>query len=143
VDEGGQKVQTQGSGGGAEGESYGCTHPKKHTQTLACLIKFDHPIHLRKLAAWCRREAPPPASSNGPGPVDQPPVWKSDLAAHQRGIKAVGIPIGTAAFVQAVGNKVVEKEAQLLEALPKLPNLQISSLLLSFCAVPRLNHLRR
>ena len=103
-------------------------------------------VHLGKLAAWSRRSAPAPEGLNGLRPAassEDPPVWKSDLPEQDRGIKIVGTPLGTAEFVSAVGRQVVEEEAQLLQALPKLPNLQAAWLLLYFCAVPRINHLLR
>ena len=72
-----------------------------------------------------------------------PDVWKSDLPEADRGIKVVGTPIGSDAFVANFCSEVLSEERQLLENIPKLDSLQMSWLLLLFCAVPRVNHLLR
>ena len=97
-------------------------------------------IHLGKLAAWSRQEALAPDGVNDLRPsttAEEAPVWKSNLPRHQRGIKIVGTPLGTPEFISAVGQEVVEEEAQLLQQMPQLTSLQIAWLILYFCAVPR------
>ena len=81
--------------------------------------------------------APPDLAEIAPG------AWKSDAPLPQRGIKVLGTPFGSEAYVQAFGETIAEKRAKLLHILPKLPSLQIAWLLLYYCGVPRLNHLLR
>ena len=71
-----------------------------------------------------------------------PEVWAGDhsKAAKLRGLKVLGIPVGTQEYVEAHGEKWVTKEQQLLDLLPKLPDLQTAWLLLLFCAGPRANY---
>ena len=67
-------------------------------------------------------------------------VWKPSLDLSRSGIKVLGTPIGTCEFISTVGLSIISKGEQLLQHIPKLSSLQISWLLLYFCAVPRINH---
>ena len=55
----------------------------------------------------------------------------------------LGTPLGCEAFVRARGQKRLQEEEQLLNALPTLPDLQCAWLLLYFSAAPRANPLLR
>ena len=74
-----------------------------------------------------------------------PQVWAGalDKNAAERGLKVLGTPVGTPEFVAAHGKKWAEKEKQLWELLPKLPDLQSAWLLLLQCAGPRFNYRSR
>ena len=72
-----------------------------------------------------------------------PGIWRSDMDAVHSGLKVVGTPIGTDDYVKQVSSEIVDEEMQLLNRIPQLASLQVSWLILFFCAVPRLNHLLR
>ena len=79
-----------------------------------------------------------------PGIADLgPEVWRGSRPPQQRGFVALGTPIGTPEYVRAWGAERLEAEDTLLRQLPKLPDLQCTWLLLSFCAAPRANHALR
>ena len=67
-------------------------------------------------------------------------VWRSDKPPAQRGVVVLGSPVGHPAFVQAWAEERLRTEQQLLDQLPKLPDLQCAWLLLRLCASPRANH---
>jgi len=100
--------------------------------------------HLGKLQAWSSSVGPPPPGLPAPAPGN-PPIWKSDpqLPAAQRGLVALGIPVGSDEFVAAHGVRRSADERSLLAAIPALADPQSEWLLLRFCAEPRANHLLR
>ncbi|CAL1156747.1 unnamed protein product [Cladocopium goreaui] len=61
----------------------------------------------------------------------------------QRGFVALGVPIGHPAFIACHLQARLAAEAELLEELPRLPDLQAAWLLLLFCAAPRAQHILR
>ena len=67
-------------------------------------------------------------------------VWRGDKSDAQRGVVVLGSPLGHPAFVQAWAEERLRAEQELLDQLPKLPDLQCAWLLLLFCASPRANH---
>ena len=94
-------------------------------------------VNLGKLAAWSKNIQPPPENL----PLLGNNVWRGDLPEPDRGLKVVGTPVGTNAYMNRISREAVNEEVQLLETLPQLASLQVSWLLLYMCAVPRLNHL--
>ena len=67
-------------------------------------------------------------------------VWRGDKPDAQRGVVVLGSPLGHPAFVQAWAEERLRAEQELVDQLPKLPDLQCAWLLLLFCASPRANH---
>ena len=96
-------------------------------------------VNLGKLAAWSKADLPAP---DGFSTISSE-AWKADKPDAERGVKILGTPLGTPAFVEACASETLLEKSQLLNFLPKLPSLQASWLLLYFCAVPRINHLLR
>ena len=72
-----------------------------------------------------------------------PPIFARRLPPQQRGVVALGTPIGAPEYVRAWGAERLEAESALLCQLPELPVLQCAWLPLSFCAAPRANHALR
>ena len=72
-----------------------------------------------------------------------PDVWRGDLPPSERGLVALGTPIGTAEYTRAWGDERLAAEEALLQQLPQLPDLQGVWLLLCYCAAPRANHALR
>lgn len=74
-----------------------------------------------------------------------PNVWVGGhgTPAHERGIKVLGSPVGTADFIQAQAQERNREERRFLDMLPNLPDLQYAFALLLQCALPRSNHLFR
>ena len=66
-------------------------------------------------------------------------VWVGDLALspEQRGLVALGVPIGSPAFIESHLQQSLARQTGLLQALPAIHDTQISWLLLSCCAAPR------
>ena len=64
-------------------------------------------------------------------------VWSPE------GIKVLGSPIGSEAFVQAFTERRLDSEQRLWNAIPSIPDLQCAWQLLLQCAGPRCNHLLR
>ena len=84
------------------------------------------------------RGHPPPG-------IDQlgPDVWVGNQPPAQRGFVALGVPIGHPEFIACHLQARLAAEAELLEELPRLPDLQAAWLLLLFCAAPRAQHILR
>ena len=57
-------------------------------------------------------------------------VWRGDKPDAQRGVVVLGSPVGHPAFVQAWAEDRLRAEQELLDQLPKLPDLQCAWLLL-------------
>ncbi|OLP83903.1 132 kDa protein [Symbiodinium microadriaticum] len=66
-------------------------------------------------------------------------VWVGDtaLSPEQRGLVALGVPLGSPAFIQSHLQQSLARHAGLLQTLPAIHDTQISWLLLSCCAAPR------
>ena len=67
-------------------------------------------------------------------------VWRADLPPEQCGLKIVGVPVGTDAYVAAIASANLHEEESLLKAISELKNVQAAWLLFYFCAVSRVNH---
>ena len=70
-------------------------------------------------------------------------MWVGNQPPAQRGFVALGVPIGHPAFIACHLQARLAAEAELLEELPRLPDLQAAWLLLLFCAAPRAQHILR
>jgi len=72
-------------------------------------------------------------------------VWVGDpaLSPEQRGLVALGVPIGSAAFIESHLQQSLARHAGLLQTLPAIHDTQISWLLLSCCAAPRAQYALR
>ena len=79
-------------------------------------------VNLGKLAAWSKNLQPPPTDLHLLGQD----VWRGDLPEAYRGLKIVGTPVGTAAYVRRVSREIVNEEVQLLDSIPQLASLQVS-----------------
>ena len=76
--------------------------------------------------------------------VDAQPIWTGDAPQlEKRGIVVLGSPLGTVEFCKAHAAKRMKVEQELLDWIPRVPNLQVAWLLLYFCAAQRANHLIR
>ena len=67
------------------------------------------------------------------------PIWVGDpaLPAAERGLVALGVPVGTPEFIEAHLHTVLARQASLLDTLPAPQDSQVAWLLLSYCAAPR------
>ena len=72
-----------------------------------------------------------------------PEAWRGDKPLPERGVVALGTPIGAPEYVAACARERLEQEQGLLAELTQLPDLQCAWLLLLFCAAPRAQHLLR
>ena len=92
-----------------------------------------------KTRVYHQDPGPPP-----PG-IDQlgPDVWVGNQPPAQRGFVALGVPIGHPEFIACHLQARLAAKAELLEELPRLPDLQAAWLLLLFCAAPRAQHILR
>ena len=68
-------------------------------------------------------------------------VWRG--GGPQAGIRVLGTPFGSAAYVDGFGQALVDRASNLFEKASRLPQLQHTWLLFYFCVVPKLNHLLR
>ena len=95
--------------------------------------------HVGKLRMWSR------AGGTAPPGFEEydAEVWTGNAAPAKRGIKVLGTPLGDPAFVEAHARERLGKETKFLEKVAKVPDLQCAWLLLTFCGVPRANHLLR
>ena len=92
--------------------------------------------NLGKTVVWNKAGLRPPGLEQlGEG------VWRG--SGSRAGIRVLGAPFGTQAFVDQFGDTVVAKASNLWEKVRALPQLQHSWLLFSFCLVPKANHLLR
>lgn len=95
--------------------------------------------NLGKTRVYHRRGGPPP-----PGVAELgADVWRGDKPPAERGLLALGVPIGSPAYIAAEGESRLDAQAALLNALPRLPDLQSAWLLLVYCAAPRAQHFLR
>ena len=86
---------------------------------------------LGKCCVWNRAgEQPPLVEELGPN------VWRGDKPPEERGLKVLGVPLGSPEFVKALGDARLQEEQGLTDALPELPDLQSAWLLLLCCASP-------
>ena len=102
--------------------------------TLRDRCRID--VNIGKLAAWSKNRGPCPAGLAERSPT----AWVCDRPDSEQGLRVLGAPFGTNAYVEQFGNAQAVEKAKLLNLLPKLPSLQMAWLLLYYCAVPRLNH---
>ena len=96
-------------------------------------------VHLGKCRAWSAAggAAPPGIAEIGPE------VWRCGRAAAEDGLKVLGSPLGSEAFVEAFAAARREEEQVFLDRLEHVPDLQSAWLLLLHCAAARANHLLR
>ena len=97
-------------------------------------------LHLEKTRVFnFAGEDPPRLRELGPD------VWAGNQArpVHQQGVKVLGTPVGTDAFVDALSDKRLAEERRFWDLLPTLPDLQAAWLLLLYCASPRCNYFAR
>ena len=66
-----------------------------------------------------------------------PEVWNPE------GVKVLGTPVGSRAFVDEVINKRLREEQKLWEAIPRVPDIQARWQILIQCAGPRCHHIIR
>ena len=96
-------------------------------------------MHHGKLRAWSRAGGPAPPGIANLG--DE--VWTADAPDENNGVVILGTPLGRDASVESHGRDRLEKEALLLDNIPKLDDVQCAWLLLSYSTVPRANHMLR
>ena len=70
-------------------------------------------------------------------------VWPGNKRSSERGLKVLGTPIGHPHFIASWAEGRMLTERELLNQLPRLPDLQCAWLLLAMCASPRANHALR
>ena len=87
---------------------------------------------------------PPPPGIAELGSADDP-VWRADpaLPPAQRGVRVLGMPLGSPEYVAAFLDSRLALEQRLLARLPNVRDPQCEWLLLLLCAEPRANHLLR
>ena len=73
------------------------------------------------------------------------PIWVGgqEIPLAQRGVVALGVPLGTPEFVEAHLRAVLARQQGLLDNLPALHDAQVAWLLLSCCAAPRAQYALR
>ena len=106
-------------------------------------------VHAGKTQIWNRGEHIPTNHDTllRAAQVEDPEaqIWFGNLEApaEERGIKVLGTPLGTAAFVKSRLQSTVEHHRLLLDRIPAIQDLQSAWLLLLFCASSRATyHLR-
>ena len=70
-------------------------------------------------------------------------VWRGNKRSSERGLKVLGTPIGHPHFIVSWAESRMLTERELLNQLPRLPDLQCAWLLLAMCASLRANHALR
>ena len=72
-------------------------------------------------------------------------LWFGDMAAppEERGIRVLGAPLGTDAYVRAHLQDIVDSHQVLLGRIPAVPDLQSAWVLLLYCASTRANYFLR
>ena len=95
--------------------------------------------HLGKLRLWSKNGGDCPDGFTG----FESEIWTGNAQPEYCGIKVLGTPLGHPGFVDAHARGRLEEEQRFLNKLPRLADLQCAWLLLSYCAVPRANHLLR
>ena len=106
-------------------------------ETLKRICHID--VNIGKLAAWSKTKMPAPPGIAELGPN----VWKHDLPEDQCGVKIVGTPFGSAAYIDAFGATLIEKEKKFANILSLFSSTQCAWTVLYYCAIPRINHLLR
>ena len=91
-------------------------------------------IHLRHHTGIHLHHGPDQAS-----PHWRTTVWAGDLSLPptHRGLRVLGLPLGRGEYIRAELAALHTKQQPLLEAIPTLPDLQTSWLMLLCCAPPR------
>jgi hypothetical protein len=95
--------------------------------------------HMGKLKVWSAHGGLVP-----PGLPVESWICNDTVEDNQNGIKVLGSPIGTDAYIRDFCSKrVEEKENPFLVALAELSDPQVAWVLARYCAEPRFNHLLR
>ena len=95
--------------------------------------------NLGKTRVYRAAGGPPPPGIEELGPG----VWCGTADPANHGFVALGVPIGSTAFVQRRLEERLQGEQTLLQELQQLPDLQCAWLLLLYCASPRAQHALR
>ena len=95
--------------------------------------------HLGKLRLWSKAGGSCPPGFEGL----EDDAWTGNVATEKQGIKVLGTPLGHADFVAAHAKQRIEEETRFLHKVASLGDVQCAWLLLTFCGVPRANHLMR
>jgi len=113
---------------------YAVTEPERTRPVYDLALSDVAGIRLNegKTRTWNRGGTPPPSmESLGED------VWSP------AGVKVLGTPVGTDAFVEKLVAERLADEQRLWDAIPEVPDLQCAWQLLLQCAGPRANHLLR
>ena len=94
---------------------------------------------MGKLRVWSSTAHPRPSEFQHYGKD----VWTPEAATEKQGVKVLGTPLGHPAFVEALAKQRLEDEERFLAKIEQIPDLQCAWLLLTYCAVPRANHMIR
>ena len=72
-------------------------------------------------------------------------MWVGDhaLSPEQHGLVALGVPLGSPAFIESHLQQSLARHAGLLQTLPAIHDTRVSWLLLSCCAAPRAQYALR
>ncbi|CAK9051610.1 Retrovirus-related Pol polyprotein from type-1 retrotransposable element R2 (Retrovirus-related Pol polyprotein from type I retrotransposable element R2) [Includes: Reverse transcriptase [Durusdinium trenchii] len=109
------------------------------------LLQHTHiQLHHGKTQIW-NASGEEPANIRSLGQDASNPVWVGDTAlpSNKRGLRVLGLPLGTPTYVQTELNNMRAAHQPLLNALTTLPDLQTSWLLLLYCASPRAHYALR
>ena len=100
--------------------------------------------NLGKTECWANAGGPcPPGIELLDAPSPAAPVWKGNLEPDKCGLEILGAPLGTQEYTDKVLADKLQDERKLLDKLPEIPHLQVSWLLMYFCASPRANFVLR
>ncbi len=99
-------------------------------------------LNAAKTRVWNARGVEPP---NLPPAPQSERTWVGDtsLPPDERGLRILGIPLGTDEFAAAYLQNLSAQHRALLDVLPSVPDLQVAWLLLFFCANPRAQYVLR
>lgn len=96
-------------------------------------------LHQGKTRFWNAAGRAPPHIQHLPS------TWLIDpqLPSHEQGLKVLGVPVGSDAYIQHHLRQTTNAHQQLLQHILDLQDLQASWFLLLYCASPRANYLLR
>ena len=99
-------------------------------------------LHAGKTRVWNSAGVRPP---HLPPPPEGSTTWVGDpaLPPQDRGLRVLGSPLGTDEYVAAQLQHLSVQHRALLQLLPGIHDLQVSWLLLLFCACPRVHYCLR
>ena len=119
-------------------------------RTASVLSRLEHhlfaSLHIRlhagKTRVWNSAGVRPP---HLPPPPEGSTTWVGDsaLPPQDRGLRVLGSPLGTDEYVAAQLQHLSVQHRALLQLLPGIHDLQVSWLLLLFCASPRVHYCLR